>query len=322
MLKKEEIKSIIDKITKDYGEGTITTLGIDQEKERKILSSGSLILDSIIGGGYGLGRIIEIYGEEASGKTTLALQAVAECQKLDKKVAYIDLENALDVKYAKNIGVKIDELLIVYSKNGEEALDLTAKLIENKVDLIIVDSVAALTPKAEIEGDLEKQIIGSQARMMSAGLRKINWALSNKDSIVIFINQIRNKISTGYFAGNPETTSGGKALGYFASLRLRLKEKEKIEKNNQYVGIKVLIKVKKNKLFAPYQEGIVEIMFAKGIQKEREVIDLAIEKNIIAKSGNWFSYKDTKMGNGKENVLAYLLNNPETYKAVLGSLMS
>jgi recombination protein RecA len=282
-----EIKEIVANINKNYGEGTITTLEKSSIKDQNFLSSGSLILNQLIGGGYVFGRIVEIYGSESSGKTTLALHAVAECQKLAKRVAYIDLENALDVKYAKNIGVKTDELLIVYPKNGEEALDLVAKLIEEGVSLIIIDSVAALIPKVESESDLEKQIIGSQARIMSAGLRKINMVLTKKEAIVIFINQIRNKISTGgYFGGSMETTAGGRALSYYASLRIRLREKEKIEKGTEYIGIRVQTQIKKNKLASPYQESVLEIIFSYGIQIEREVIDLAVEKKIMEKNGN------------------------------------
>jgi len=283
-----EIKEIVANINKNYGEGTITTLEKSSIKDQNFLSSGSLILNQLIGGGYVFGRIVEIYGSESSGKTTLALHAVAECQKLAKRVAYIDLENALDVKYAKNIGVKTDELLIVYPKNGEKALDLVAKLIEEGVSLIIIDSVAALIPKVGIRIRLGK----TNYRLTSPNnvgwtTKKINMVLTKKEAIVIFINQIRNKISTGgYFGGSMETTAGGRALSYYASLRIRLREKEKIEKGTDYIGIRVQTQIKKNKLASPYQESVLEIIFSYGIQIEREVIDLAVEKKIMEKNGN------------------------------------
>jgi recombination protein RecA len=296
MLKKEEkthangsgtkLEKIIEKMNDCFGKGSVVTLGGDPaSNQRNILSTGSMILDDAIGGGYVFGRMVEIYGQESSGKTTLALHAVSECQKLGKIAAYIDLENCLDSKYAKQIGVDNEKLLIVYPKHGEEALDCVVELIENDVNLIVVDSVAALIPKAELEADLEKQTIGLRARMMSSALVKINKALTGKNAMVIFINQIRNKVSTGYFSGNPETTSGGVALSYFASLRMRMREKEKIEKGMEYVGIKAHIRVKKNKLASPYREPIIEIFFGKGISKDRELIDMAVEKNIVSKSG-------------------------------------
>lgn len=280
-----EIKDIIASITKDYGQGIITTLEESEINFKNTLSTGSFILDQATGG-YAFGRIVEIYGQESSGKTTLALHAVSECQKLGKKAAYIDLENGLDVKYAKKIGVETNNLLIVYPKYGEEALDLVTKLIEKGTNLVVVDSVAALIPKVELEADLEKQTIGLRARMMSSALVKINHALTGKEAIVLFINQIRNKVSTSYFAGNPETTSGGIALSYFASLRIRLREKEKIEKVNECIGIKVQARIKKNKLASPYKEPVFEIIFSHGIQKERELVDLATELNILQKNGN------------------------------------
>ena len=312
----QQIRSIVENFTKEYGEGVITTLEGSNLKNRHTLSTGSFILDQAIGGGYVFGRIIEIYGLEASGKTTLALHAVSECQRLGKKVAYIDVENALDIKYAKNLGIRTNELLLIHPDYGEQALDLVGNLVKEGVNLIIVDSVAALVPKAELEGDLERQSIGSQARMMANGLKKINSELTNKEVIVIFINQVRNKVSTSFFAGNPETTPGGVALSFFASLRIRLKEKKKIEKDGKYIGIETQVKVKKNKLASPYKEPILEIIFSQGIKREREIIDIALELNIIQKSGNWYSYKENKLGNGKENVTDYLMENPDLYQEI------
>lgn len=317
MLKKEieypniisQLQTVVENFTKDYGHGSITTLEENENKNLGTLSTGSVILDQTVGGGYAFGRIVEIYGQEASGKTTLALHAVSECQKLGKKVAYIDLENALSKQYVKNIGIKTSELLIVYPKSGEEALDMVARLVEANIDLIVIDSVAALIPKAELEADLEKQAIGSQARMMSAGLRKINAVLTNKSTIVVFINQIRNKINTSFFAGNPETTTGGKALGYFASLRISLKVKERIvDKLNRCIGVKIQAKIIKNKLASPYQEAYLEIIFSRGIQKAREILDLAVEREIIHKSGNWYSYQGKKVV-GREAIIDHLISN-------------
>jgi len=314
--KEIEIKSIVEELTKEYGEGVVTTLEGSRLKNYPTLSTGSFILDQAIGGGYVFGRIIEIYGLEASGKTTLALHAVNECQKIGKKVAYIDVENSLDVKYAKNLGIETNDLLLIHPDYGEQALDLTVNLIKKGINLIIVDSVAALVPKAELEGDLERQSIGSQARMMSNGLKKINSELTNKEAIIIFINQVRNKVSTSFFAGNPETTPGGIALSFFASLRIRLKEKKKIEKDGQFIGIETQVKVKKNKLSSPYKEPILEIIFLQGIKREREIVDIALELNIIQKSGNWYSYGEKKLGNGKENVTDYLTENPNLYEEI------
>jgi recombination protein RecA len=311
-----KVKSIIENITKDYGQGVITTLEEGEVNSNNTLSTGSFILDQAIGGGYAFGRIIEIYGRESSGKTTLALHAVAECQKAGKVAAYIDLENALDVRYAEKIGVNKKELMILSPKHGEEALDLVNSLVKQNVGLIVVDSVAALIPKVELEADLDKQTIGLRARLMSSALVKINNSLAGKETIVIFINQIRNKISTGFFAGNPETTSGGVSLAFFASLIIRLQTKERIEKNNEYIGIKTQAKVNKNKLASPYKEPILEIIFARGIQKEREVIDLATELNLFQKGGSWYSYKEQKLGNGKENVTDYLVANPNLFEEI------
>ena len=309
-----EIKKIIENITKEYGEGTITTLGKSKLKDQKILSTGSLLLDQAIGtGGYVCGKIIEIYGLESSGKSTLALHAVKECQKSHKKAVYIDLENGLNFKYVQNIGIDKENLMILYPTSAVKTFLMIRDLIREGIDLIVVDSVSNLSPQVE---DLEKYKIGSHALLMSQGLKILKNELINKETIIIFINQIRNKISTGYYGGNPETTTGGMALRFDADLRIKLKRKDKIEKNDKLIGIKVEALIKKSKIGEPEKTADLEIIFAKGIQKEREIIDLATELNIIQKSGTWYSYEEKKLGQGKENVADYLLENPELYQEI------
>jgi len=279
----EEIKKIIEIITKEYGEGTITTLGKSKLKEQKILSTGSLLLDWAIGtGGYVCGKIVEIYGLESSGKSTLALHAVRECQKLQKKTVYIDLENGLNIKHVQNIGVDKENLMILYPSSAVKTFEMIRDLIREGVDLIVVDSVSNLSPQVD---DLEKYKIGSHALLMSHGLRILKNELTNKDTIIIFINQIRNKISTGFYGGNPETTTGGMALRFDSDLRIKLKRTGKIEKNDKLIGIEVEALIKKSKIGEPEKTAKLEITFARGIQKEREIIELATELNVIQKSG-------------------------------------
>lgn len=309
-----EIKKIIENITKEYGEGTITTLGKSKLKDQKILSTGSLLLDQAIGtGGYVCGKIVEIYGLESSGKSTLALHAVKECQKSQKKAVYIDLENGLNFKYVQNIGIDKENLMILYPTSAVKTFLMIRDLIREGIDLIVVDSVSNLSPQVE---DLEKYKIGSHALLMSQGLKILKNELINKETIIVFINQIRNKISTGYYGGNPETTTGGMALRFDADLRIKLKRKGKIEKNDKLIGIEVEALIKKSKIGEPEKTADLEIIFAKGIQKEREIIDLATELNIIQKSGTWYSYEEKKLGQGKENVTDYLLENPELYREI------
>jgi recombination protein RecA len=280
----QDIKEIIENITKEYGEGTITTLGESKLKEQKILSTGSLLLDRAIGtGGYVCGKIVEIFGLESSGKSTLALHAVKECQKLNKKVVYFDLENGLDIKYVQNIGIDKDKLMISYPDSAMKAFLMIRDLIRKGTELIVVDSVSNLSPQVD---DLEKYKIGSHALLMSQGLKILKHELTNKDTIIIFINQIRNKISTSYYGGNPETTTGGMALRFDADLRIKLKREDKIEKNNELIGIEVKAMIKKSKLGTPEKTANLEIIFSQGIQKEREIIDLATELNIVQKSGS------------------------------------
>ena len=304
-------------------------MGESKFKDYPTLSTGSLILDREAGG-YPLGKIVEIYGENSSGKTTLALHAVRECQKLGKRAAWFDIENALIAKNAQNIGVNINELLVLYPNTGEETFKLITSFIKEKEEkkkfgLIVVDSVAALMPEKML-GDFEEPVIGAHAKMMNNGLKQILHEMTNRETIVIFINQIRNKISTGYFSfGNPKTTTGGVALTYFSSLRIELKnKKEKVEKEGKYIGVKVWARVEKARLVPDYtfpkdkesKEKPLEIMFKGGIQKEREIFELATELEILQKSGSWYSYKEKKIGQGKENAVDYLLENPEVYQEI------
>ena len=282
----QEIKEIIESIKKEFGEESIVLLGENEKKKREIISTGSYLLDQAIGvGGYVCGKIVEIYGLQSSGKSTLALHAVSECQKLGKKAAYFDLENGLDIEYAESIGVKSKELIFPYPSSGEEAFNIMIELIRKNIDLIIVDSVSNLVPLSQLEASLEKQRIGSHAALMSAGLRKLKPELANKKTVIIFINQIRKNISTSYFA-SPEVTTGGMSLDFDSDLRIKLKKKEDVKRNEKIVGIEVEAKIIKNKL-APHGKVVnLEIIFPHGIQKKREILDLAVEKEIVQKSGN------------------------------------
>jgi len=317
------INEIIEIINKEFGEGTVTTLGKISNNRENVISSGSIFLNNAMGtGGYVRGKIVEIFGLESSGKSTLALQAVNECQKKNGKVAYFDLENGLDREYAKKIGIEIDDLMIFYPDSGEKVFDMMKNLIRGNIDLIIVDSVSNLIPFSQLDSNLEKQKIGSQALLMSSGLRRLkNELISDKNlknTVIIFINQIRNKISTGFYLGNPETTSGGMALRFDSDLRIKLKKRGFIEKedNDEVIGIKVEAEIIKNKLAAPGKTADIEIFFSKGIKKEREIFHLAVKLEIIEKSGNWYSYLDKKIGNGKENSILFLENNFSIYEEI------
>ena len=321
-------QEIIKKITQEYGEGIINILGKSKFKDQPTLSTGSFILDRKAGGGYPLGKITEIYGENSSGKTTLALHAVRECQKLGKRTIWLDVENALNAKHAQNIGVDIDNLLVLYPKYGEQAFKLLIDFIRGEAGLIVIDSIAPLIP-IELLGNWERPPIGAHAKMLNNGLNQIINEMTNRETTIIFINQLRYKIPTSGFAfGNPETTTGGKALPYYASLRIKLRnKKERIEKEGKYAGIKIAAWVDKTKLISDYlsskdsKDGKekpieIELMFKGGIQKEREIIDLATELNILQKSGNWYSYQERKIGNGRENTVDYLKENIEIYQEI------
>ncbi|MCT0958337.1 recombinase RecA [Weissella cibaria] len=314
------LKEALKKIEKSFGKGSVMKLGDSQFTKVQSTSTGSLKLDVALGiGGYPKGRIIEIYGPESSGKTTLALHAVAEAQRNGGIVAYIDAENAMDVEYAKALGVDVDELLLSQPDTGEQGLAIADALITSgAIDMVVVDSVAALTPKAEIDGEIGDSTVGLQARMMSQALRKMSGAILKTGTTAIFINQLREKI--GIMFGNPETTPGGRALKFYSSVRLDVRRKGGIDATKadgddiKSVGNLTRIKVVKNKVAAPFREVEVEILFGKGISKTGEMIDLAADKDIIVKSGSWFSYNGEKIGQGKVNVIRWL-EDPE-HKAI------
>ncbi len=303
-------------IDKQFGKGSLMKLGDSREKlDIEVIPSGSLLLDEALGvGGYPRGRIIEIYGPESSGKTTLALHAIAEAQKMGGIAAFIDAEHALDPSYAKNLGVNIDELWISQPDNGEQALEITESLVRSgAVDIIVVDSVAALTPQAEIEGDMGDSHMGLQARLMSQALRKLTGILAKSNTTIIFINQIRMKI--GVMFGNPETTTGGNALKFYASVRMDVRKSEAIGKNSDEVsGNRVKVKIVKNKVAPPFKTCVLDLMFGTGISYIGSVLDAAIKYSLIEKSGAWYSMNGEKIGQGREKTLEYLEANPEIVK--------
>ncbi|MBN1835376.1 MAG: recombinase RecA [Spirochaetales bacterium] len=305
-------------IEKQFGKGSIMKLGESTAAVRvPTISTGSILLDAALGvGGYPRGRIVEIYGPEASGKTTLALHAIAEAQKQGGIAAFIDAEHALDPTYAKNLGVNTDELWVSQPDNGEQALEIVESLIRSgAVDVIVVDSVAALTPRAEIEGDMGDSHMGLQARLMSQALRKLTAIISKSKTCLIFINQIRMKI--GVMFGNPETTTGGNALKFYSSVRLDVRKIETISEGaDDAIGNKVRVKVVKNKVAPPFKRVEMEIIFGKGISAVASLLDAAVEHNLIAKSGSWYSYGEERIGQGRENVKAFLEANPDIYRAV------
>lgn len=306
-------------IEKQFGQGSLMKLGSHENAQGiEVIPSGSILLDEALGiGGYPRGRIIEIYGPESSGKTTLALHAIAEAQKKGGIAAFIDAEHALDPVYARNLGVDIDELYVSQPDNGEQALDIAERLIRSgAVDIIVVDSVAALTPQAEIEGEMGDAHVGLQARLMSQALRKLAGTLSKSKTILIFINQIRMKI--GVMFGNPETTTGGNALKFYASVRLEVRKIETIERgqDEEAVGNKVRVKVVKNKVAPPFRKAELEIMFGKGISWSASLLDAAVKCNIIDKKGAWYTWGAEKIGQGRENAKAFLEQNPESAKEI------
>ena len=301
----------IKKIEKEFGKGSIMKLGDRAHVEVDAISSGSLAIDYALGvGGYPRGRIIEIYGPESSGKTTLALHAIAEVQKNGGRAAFIDVENAIDPMYSRALGVNIDELILSQPDSGEDALSITEMLIESgAVDLIVVDSVAALVPQAELDGEMSDSSIGLQARLMSKAMRKLSGIMNRSQCTAIFINQLREKI--GVMFGNPETTSGGRALRFYASIRIDIRRSEAIKNGTDIVGNKTNVKIVKNKVAPPFKTAQIEILYGIGISKIGEIIDLAVDYNLIQKSGAWFSYNEEKIGQGREAVRAYLTANPE-----------
>ena len=314
MNKDDKLKALdaaITQIEKSYGKGSVMKLG-DSRANMNIetVPTGSLSLDIALGlGGVPKGRVVEIYGPESSGKTTVALHMVAEVQKRGGIAGFIDAEHALDPVYAKNIGVDIDNLYISQPDNGEQALEITETMVRSgAVDIVIVDSVAALVPKAEIDGDMGDAHVGLQARLMSQALRKLTAVISKTNCIVIFINQLREKV--GIMFGNPETTTGGRALKFYSSVRLDVRRTESLKQGGEVIGNHVRVKVVKNKIAPPFKEAEFDIMFGKGISKEGDIIDLAVNANIVEKSGSWYAYKGAKIGQGRENAKMYLAQNP------------
>lgn len=300
----------MDQITKQFGDGSIRRLGDTQRVDVELISSGSLSVDLALGGGYPKGRIIEIYGPESSGKTTLTLHAIAEVQRQGGTAAFIDAEHALDPAYARRLGVDTDNLLVSQPDNGEQALEIAETLVRsNAVDLVVVDSVAALVPQAEIDGDMGDSHMGLQARLMSQALRKLTGIINKSKTTVIFINQIRMKI--GVMFGNPETTTGGNALKFYASVRLDIRRTGQIKVGEEIIGNRTKVKVVKNKIAPPFRIAEFDIMYNEGISKTGDVLDLAVEHGIVGKSGAWFDYKEGKIGQGREAAKEYLKENPK-----------
>lgn len=321
---KEKLKALqltLDKLEKTYGRGTVMKLGDSPVEKVDIIKTGSIGLDAALGiGGLPRGRVIEIYGPESSGKTTLALHAIAEAQKAGGIAAFIDAEHAFDRFYAQKLGVDVENLLVSQPDNGEQALEITENLIRSgAIDIIVIDSVAALTPRSEIEGEMGDSKMGLQARLMSQALRKLTSTISKTSTCCIFINQLREKI--GVMFGNPETTTGGNALKFYASVRLDIRRQSQIKEGDDAIGNHVKVKVVKNKVAPPFRKAEFDILFGEGISRLFEIIDLATELNIVKKSGSWFSYGDTKLGQGRDAVKKVLSDNPELADELEGKIM-
>ncbi len=314
--KRKALDAAMGQIEKQFGKGSVMKLGEYKAMEVEAIPTGALTLDVALGiGGIPKGRIIEIYGPESSGKTTLALHAVAEAQKAGGVAAFIDAEHALDPVYSKKLGVDIDNLIVSQPDTGEQALEITEALVRSgAIDIIVVDSVAALVPKAEIDGDMGDTHVALQARLMSQALRKLAGVLNKSKTAIIFINQLREKV--GIMFGNPETTPGGRALKFYASVRLDIRRIENIKQDGEVVGNRTRVKVVKNKVAPPFREAEFDILYGEGISKEGSILDLAVSLDIIEKSGAWFSYKNSKIGQGRENVKKYLKENPEIFAEI------
>ena len=306
----------ISQIEKKFGKGSVMRLGDRTAVDVDVIPSGSLTLDKALGiGGYPKGRIIEIYGPESSGKTTLTLHAIAQAQKQGGKAAFIDAEHAIDPVYAKNLGVDIDELILSQPDSGEQALEIAEMLVRSGViDLIVIDSVAALVPQVELDGEMGDAAVGLQARLMSKALRKLSGVMNKTNCTVIFINQLREKIGVMY--GNPETTTGGRALKFYSSVRVEIRRSEQIKQNGEIVGNKANIKVVKNKVAPPFKTTQVDIIYGKGISRDGETLDLAVEGDIVEKSGAWYAYNGEKIGQGRENAKNFLLEHPAIFAEV------
>jgi recombination protein RecA len=322
---KEKLKALeltIAKLDKSYGKGSVMKMGDEAIMDLDVIPSGSLTLDIALGvKGYPKGRIVEIYGPESSGKTTLAIHAIAEAQKIGGIAAFIDAEHAFDRFYAENLGVDIDNLYIAQPDNGEQALEIADNLIRTgAIDLLVIDSVAALTPRAEIEGEMGDSQVGLQARLMSKALRKLTGTISKTGACCIFINQLREKI--GVMFGNPETTTGGNALKFYSSVRLDIRRSSQIKDGDQVIGNRTKVKVVKNKVAPPFRRAEFDIMYGQGISKAGEILDLAVEEGLISKSGSWFSYGETRLGQGRDMVKGLLNDNPELMEELTAQLMS
>lgn len=309
--RKVALDAALKKIEKNFGKGSIMKLGEKVDTQISTIPSGSIALDVALGvGGYPRGRIIEVYGPESSGKTTVALHAIAEVQKNGGTAAFIDAEHALDPAYAKNLGVNIDELLLSQPDTGEQGLEIADALVSSgAIDMVVVDSVAALVPRAEIDGEMGDAHVGLQARLMSQALRKLSGSINKTKTIAIFINQIREKV--GVMFGSPETTPGGRALKFYATIRIDVRRAEQIKAGTEVMGNRTRIKVVKNKVAPPFRMAEVDIMYGKGISKEGELLDMAVEQDIVDKSGAWYSYNEERMGQGRENSKQFLMDNPE-----------
>lgn len=323
--KAQALNDAIKQIEKQFGKGSVMKLGDRAAVDVAVIPTGALTLDMALGiGGYPKGRIIEIYGPESSGKTTLTLHAIAEVQKQGGTAAFIDAEHAIDPVYAKNLGVNIDELILSQPDSGEQGLEIAETLVRSgAIDLVVVDSVAALVPQVELDGEMADQQMGLQARLMSKALRKLSGVMNKTDCTIIFINQLREKI--GVMFGNPETTTGGRALKFYSSVRVEIRRSEVIKNGTEIVGNKVNIKVVKNKVAPPFKSTQVDIIYGKGISRDGEVLDLAVDKDIVDKSGAWYAYKGEKIGQGRENAKRYLVEHPdimnEITEAIKASLM-
>ena len=314
--KKKALEMAMSQIEKQFGKGSVMKLGEFKAMEVEAIPTGALSLDIALGiGGVPRGRIVEIYGPESSGKTTLALHVVAEAQKMGGEAAFIDAEHALDPVYAKKLGVDIDNLIVSQPDTGEQALEITESLVRSgALDVIVVDSVAALVPKAEIDGDMGDSHMGLQARLMSQALRKLAGALNKSKTVLIFINQLREKI--GVMFGNPETTTGGRALKFYASVRMDIRKIENIKQDGEFKGSRARVKIVKNKVAPPFREAEFDIVYGKGISKAGNILDMAVNLDIIEKSGSWFSYNGDRIGQGRENVKKYLIDNPDILEEV------
>ncbi|AQQ53696.1 recombinase RecA [Planococcus lenghuensis] len=318
--RKAALDMALKQIEKQFGKGSVMKMGENTDHNISSVSSGSLALDIALGvGGFPRGRIIEVYGPESSGKTTVALHAIAEVQASGGTAAFIDAEHALDPVYAKKLGVDIDELLLSQPDTGEQALEICEALVRSgAIDIVVVDSVAALVPKAEIEGEMGDSHVGLQARLMSQALRKLSGAISKSKTITIFINQIREKI--GVMFGNPETTPGGRALKFYSSVRLEVRRAEALKQGNDIVGNRTKIKVVKNKVAPPFRTAEVDIMYGQGISREGEIVDLGAELDIVQKSGSWYSYNEERLGQGRENAKQFLKENQATRNEIAGRI--